>query len=164
MRSLGCVGIVGVYTAALIILSIPNAATAPGVPEEVWIQYAKKPSQEESDAVPVESLEAVKTVPESLPKLVNALVPVCSCESSGSPYNDPMDFHYEKDGKTLLIGRITPLDRGMCQINLGYHLVATREMGLDILNSVADYITYSNWLYETQGLRPWKASQHCWGM
>ena len=91
-----------------------------------------------------------------------ALFPVCSCESSGSPKNDPLAFHYESDGVTPLIGRVNPKDRGMCQINLDAHLETTKQMGLDILENINDYIHYSNFLYQTQGLRPWRYSQHCW--
>lgn len=97
-------------------------------------------------------------------KLNEALLPVCSCESSGSPKNDPMAYHYEADGVTPLIGRVNSRDRGMCQINLDAHLETTKQMDLDILGDINDYIYYSNWLYETQGLRPWRYSQHCWGV
>lgn len=96
--------------------------------------------------------------------LDKALIPVCGCESAGSPLADPMLYHYEADGVTLLIGRVNSSDRGMCQINLRYHLGTSEKMGLDILNEMDDYIFYSNWLYETQGLKPWKSSQHCWGV
>lgn len=91
------------------------------------------------------------------------LVPVCSCESIGTPNLDPFDYHYEDDGVTPLIGKINPLDRGMCQINMPAHEKTAVSMGLDILHNIDDYVYYSNWLYEQQGYTPWRYSSHCWG-
>lgn len=94
--------------------------------------------------------------------LRSALKPVCSCESIGNKYSDPYKYHYEDDGKTLLIGRVNPADRGMCQLNMDAHGSTIEAMGLDIFNDLHDYVTYANHLYDTQGLRPWRYSQHCW--
>lgn len=134
------------------------------VPIEGGESIVQVKSASESPSSTVSHREAITPTSTTNQVLDRALIPVCSCESTGSPHKDPMLYHYEDDGVTLLIGRVNSSDRGMCQINLGYHLKASEKMGLDILHDVDDYIFYSNWLYETQGLKPWKSSQHCWGV
>ena len=113
--------------------------------------------------IPKHAEVAVMEVVEE-PTLVlrSELEPVCGCESVGDPTADATQYHYEDDGVTLLTGRINSSDKGMCQINMDAHSETIDEMGLDILSDEEDYITYTNWLYDTQGLTPWKYSQHCW--
>lgn len=97
-------------------------------------------------------------------ELRKELYPICSCESAGVPNINPIDYHYETDGKTPLIGKVNPLDRGMCQINIPSHKDTASNMGLDILHNIDDYIYYSNWLFEQQGYTPWRYSSHCWSV
>lgn len=78
---------------------------------------------------------------------------ICSCESAG---------HSHKNEKgELLSGYIDSDDKGECQINTRYHGKTMEKMGLDI-NNDADYRTYANYLYKTQGRQPWSASAACW--
>lgn len=118
-----------------------------------------------SSIIPVaeaKEVESTKYAYTEKPVLRAELVRVCSCEATGSPNNDPTLYHYEDDGVTPLIGRYNSDDRGMCQINMKAHAHDIEKKELDILNDWDDYITYTNWVYDTQGLRPWKYSKHCW--
>jgi len=101
----------------------------------------------------VEKIEEKETLHPSLKK-------VCSCESTGRPDKEPQ--HYENDGVTVRYGRINPLDKGLCQINLFYHEETATKMGLDLLKE-EDNIKYANYLYEKEGLTPWRYSSSCWG-
>jgi len=92
--------------------------------------------------------------------LIGPLKEICACESTGNPNNVPE--HYESDGVTVLTGRITPADIGMCQINRDYHEANAHSMGLD-LNDPHDQVEYANWLYKNEGTQPWSASSACWG-
>lgn len=94
----------------------------------------------------------VEKAGDKLPALRPELEVICQCESGGR--------HRNADG-TLLSGRVDSRDKGQCQINTYYHGEAMEKMGLDI-NNDADYRTYANHLYDTQGKQPWRASQACW--
>lgn len=109
----------------------------------------------------VETVEAkgIATVEDSKPELVAPLMRVCSCESTGSPENEPQ--HFEKDGVTVLLGKHNPRDVGMCQINLDAHEKTAITMGLDLFK-MDDNIRYANWLFSKQGLKPWRYSKTCW--
>lgn len=91
-------------------------------------------------------------------ELVPQLKRVCSCESLGYATGTPT--HYDKKGN-VLHGKINDLDRGMCQINLGYHQETAEKMGIDVETEEGN-ITYANFLFKTQGLKPWKWSEGCW--
>lgn len=91
--------------------------------------------------------------------LLEPLKRICACESAGNPNRVPQ--HYESDGVTVLTGRITPKDTGMCQINLDYHERQAQRMGLD-LHDPHDNVEYANWLYRNEGAQPWSASASCW--
>lgn len=84
---------------------------------------------------------------------------ICACESAGNP--DAIPQHYERDGSTVLTGRVTPDDIGMCQISLRYHARVSKAMGLDVYDP-HDNVAYANWLYKNLGSSPWKASRGCW--
>jgi hypothetical protein len=92
-------------------------------------------------------------------KLAPKLKRICACESAGNP--DAIPQQYEADGVTVLTGRITPEDKGMCQVNEYYHGEQSRRMGLDLLDP-HDNVAYANWLYEMEGTAPWSASRKCW--
>lgn len=68
--------------------------------------------------------------------------------------------HYDFFGNVLL-GRKNPKDTGLFQINTGYHLEASKEMGLDIFKLEGN-IQYALWLYETGGTKFWSWSARCW--
>jgi hypothetical protein len=84
---------------------------------------------------------------------------ICACESTGDP--DGIPQHYERDGVTVLTGRVTPADKGMCQISLDYHKKNAERMNLNVEDPF-DNVAYANWLYEQEGTRPWNASRKCW--
>ncbi len=106
-----------------------------------------------------ETREVVPVAVQPKTALRSEMVSVCSCESTGRPNNIPQ--HYAPDG-TVLRGRINPSDVGACQINLGYHQAAAESMGLDVFVEEDNY-AYANYLYETQGYKPWSWSAHCHG-
>lgn len=83
---------------------------------------------------------------------------ICSCESTGSPNNEPR--HFDADGSVLL-GRINPNDIGQCQINTHYHRDAAEALNLDLWDE-KDNKTYAEYLYENQGHQPWFWSNKCW--
>jgi hypothetical protein len=91
-------------------------------------------------------------------ELVPQLWRVCSCESLGYATGTPT--HYDKKGNVLR-GKINPQDIGMCQINEHYNGKQAESMGLNIYKE-QDNITFANHMYKTQGLTPWKWSEHCW--
>lgn len=87
-----------------------------------------------------------------------ALVPICACESGGGKTGTPRQF--DENGEVLR-GKVNHLDVGMCQVNLKYHQKTAERMGLDLLTEEGN-ITYANFLYDTQGTRPWTWSRPCW--
>ncbi len=90
--------------------------------------------------------------------LYPALIPICSCESTGSPYNTPRQ--YKSDG-TVLTGIIHSPDSGMCQINKRVWLETAISLGYDI-DTEEGNIRMANYIYEQGGTQPWNASRHCW--
>ena len=68
--------------------------------------------------------------------------------------------HYDKNG-SVLRGEVTPLDRGVMQINLYYHEGTAVKLGLD-LHNIDDNVAYARYLYEKQGAKPWMSSSACW--
>jgi len=81
------------------------------------------------------------------------LADIAWCESSMR--------HTRKDG-TILRGEVDSDDIGVMQINTRYHLIDSEELGLDIY-SLNGNLAYAKYLYEKQGVKPWKASSPCWG-
>jgi len=53
------------------------------------------------------------------------------------------------------------VDIGKCQINTYWHLDRAEEMGLNLLDP-EDNMEYCLYLFEEEGVRPWKSSQVCW--
>lgn len=101
-------------------------------------------------AAPVAQQEAVQLPPE--------LKRICSCESTGSPNNEPI--HFNADG-TVLRGRINSQDVGMCQINEHYWLEKSINLGFDIYTEEGNK-QMALWLYDQQGNKPWTWSKKCW--
>lgn len=88
---------------------------------------------------------------------------ICSCESGTGRNGTPN--HWELDGVTPLVGRITPThlgqDIGMCQINTMYHLERANELGYDIYTPEGNW-GYAKLLFRQLGTQPWLASKDCW--
>jgi len=85
---------------------------------------------------------------------------ICACESTGDPDGTPR--HYENDGVTVLTGRITPEDIGMCQINTYFWEDRAIELGLDITDP-HDNVSMANYIYRKYGAQPWYPSKKCHG-
>lgn len=85
---------------------------------------------------------------------------ICACESAGRP--DAVPQQYERDGVTVLTGKVTPEDTGMCQINTRFWGAEARRLGLD-LNDPHDNVEMANYIYRQYGARPWYPSKACHG-
>jgi hypothetical protein len=53
------------------------------------------------------------------------------------------------------------MDIGKCQINSYWHEERAEEMGLNLFDP-EDNMEYCLYLFEEEGVRPWKSSQFCW--
>ncbi len=78
---------------------------------------------------------------------------IARCESEIRQFNN--------DG-SLLRGRTTPRDVGIFQINEGYHLEKSRQLGFDIYTTEGN-IAYAMWLMKEEGTKHWNWSKNCWG-
>ena|SRR3990167_10105423 len=76
-------------------------------------------------------------------------------------YCESRNRHFNEKGEVLR-GVVNPKDIGLFQINEFYHGDKAKELGLDIYTEEGN-IAYAKWLYEEQGLSPWKWSRDCWG-
>lgn len=90
--------------------------------------------------------------------LPNELRRICSCESTGSPNNEPR--HYDENGNVLR-GRINPDDIGKCQINLFYHGERAADLDIDLFTEEGNE-RFALLLYNEQGSQPWYWSRSCW--
>jgi hypothetical protein len=80
------------------------------------------------------------------------LAKIGACESHNRQYDSKGN---------VLRGEVTPLDRGVMQINLHYHGETAEKLGLD-LNSIDDNVAFARYLYEKYGAQPWMSSSACW--
>lgn len=80
------------------------------------------------------------------------LVEVARCESS---------FRHLDEKGEILRGKVNKGDLGLMQINEYYHNDKAVELGLD-LKTLEGNMAYAKYLYDKQGLKPWKASSKCW--
>lgn len=62
----------------------------------------------------------------------------------------------------VLRGEINYLDRGVMQINEGYHGDTAVRLGFDLM-TLEGNMAYARYLYEKQGTQPWVSSSPCWG-
>jgi hypothetical protein len=53
------------------------------------------------------------------------------------------------------------IDIGKCQINTYWHKERAESMGLDLYDP-EDNMDYCLFLFESEGVKPWKSSQLCW--
>ena len=99
------------------------------------------------------------TDPKNVEKFLNdyfadmpLMAKIAKCESRNR--------HFNKNGDVLR-GEVTPLDRGVMQINLHYHQATAAKLGLDV-HDIDDNVAYARYLYEKQGAKPWMSSSGCW--
>ena len=81
-----------------------------------------------------------------------ALAFIAKCESG--------DKHFDKDG-SVLRGVVNKQDIGRYQVNLKYHGKQAEKLGLDLFLE-EDNEAYAIYLYQKQGLIPWRYSKSCW--
>jgi len=86
------------------------------------------------------------------------LLPVCGCESGGTATSTPKQFN---DDGTVLHGKQNKNDIGMCQINKYWNGDDAKRLGFDIYTEEGN-IKMANYLFDTQGFKPWGASRSCW--
>lgn len=67
--------------------------------------------------------------------------------------------HYRGNG--VLRGDYDRNDIGVMQINERYHTERAEKNGFDI-HTLEGNLGYARWLYEREGLQPWKSSRACW--
>lgn len=82
----------------------------------------------------------------------SVLVQIAQCESGLRQFDDAGE----------VIANTKTHDYGIFQVHSS-HLKEAKSMGLDVVNSAQDNITYALYLYKTQGTSPWLASKYCWG-
>ncbi|HEY4498619.1 MAG TPA: hypothetical protein VJH94_00985 [Candidatus Paceibacterota bacterium] len=68
--------------------------------------------------------------------------------------------HLGLDGNVLR-GNVNSNDVGVMQINETYHKERAEGLGFD-LHTLEGNLAYAKYLYEKQGVRPWKSSSKCW--
>ena len=153
MRKYAIYALVGAFVAATVLLATPTRVLEYEAPEPTEIDPQKTPL-----IAPEQHIDP-EPDPEPTIELLQPLVPICACESGQGKYGTPT--HYEKDGVTVLRGKVNPRDIGICQINLDFHGARSEAMGLDVFVE-ADNIAYANWLYTQQGSTPWNWSKSCW--
>ena len=69
--------------------------------------------------------------------------------------------HLNPEGE-IFRGKVNDQDIGVMQINIKYHLVRSKELGVDIY-SLKGNLEYAKHLYDTEGNTPWNSSRPCWG-
>jgi hypothetical protein len=68
--------------------------------------------------------------------------------------------HFTKYGDVLR-GEINDDDIGVMQINEHYHEDTADKLGYN-LYSIDGNLGYARYLYEKEGVKPWKSSRKCW--
>ena len=89
---------------------------------------------------------AVQTIDEKIQKL-KILKAIIACESSNRH----------------VIGTLSEagVDIGKCQINTYWHGEKAESMGLNLFDP-DDNMEYCLYLFESEGVKPWRSSQVCW--
>ena len=93
-----------------------------------------------------------KVYAEEIVKLPPVLQRICKAESNCKQFN--------KDG-TVLVGKLTPDDKGAFQISEKYWGKKAKELGYDIYTKVGNY-KMALWIFEHHGSEPWFPSKHKW--
>jgi len=118
----------------------------------------------QSRTVVIENVPKISPTPIPRPAYLDLrpeLLPVCSCESSyeGNKHSIPQQF--EPASTTVRTGRINKFDKGMCQINVKIHADAIKAMNINVETAEGN-VAFANYLYDSQGLKPWNWSKSCW--
>lgn len=87
--------------------------------------------------------------PGDLPPIFTA---IAKCESGGTQYNS---------SGQVVRGRVNHHDVGLYQINEVIHQNAIAQTGVDIYSEEGN-AQFARYLYEAEGLYPWRSSQYCW--
>lgn len=109
----------------------------------------------------IEEAVATTTVEVTLPP---ELKRICSCESTGSPTLEPLQF---KNGLTVQrknydkYGQHWSSDWGACQINDYWWSDEASKLGLDYKNSKNDNYRMALYIYNKLGNEPWSWSSGC---
>lgn len=83
---------------------------------------------------------------------IPVMIEVAKCESRFR--------QHDKNGDTL-VGVVNEFDKGVMQINEMYHEDRAGKLGYD-LHTIEGNTAYARYLFEREGLRPWKSSSPCW--
>lgn len=139
--------------AAAVLPAITSPAATVEVPmaEAIQIVSLKKEIRSE-DYMPISDSKNVEKFLNDYFADIPIMTKIAKCESR---YR-----HLDKNGN-ILKGEVTPLDRGVMQVNLYYHEDTATKLGLD-LHDLDDNVAYARYLYEKQGAKPWMSSSHCW--
>jgi hypothetical protein len=86
------------------------------------------------------------------PKIPPILEKVALCESGGRQYTST--------GKVIR-GKVDPRDIGKWQINTYWNGAEAKRLGYDVF-TLEGNTAMALHLYNTYGLKLWKASRHCW--
>lgn len=104
--------------------------------------------------VVTKNLPKAKTIKEQVEAYfadIPMLVRVAECESHFR--------QYDENGEVFR--GMVPQDVGVMQINERYWGENAEKLGIDLYTTQGN-MQYARYLYEKQGLRPWKASSACW--
>ncbi len=138
---------------AMAVLPAITSQASPSIETQLVADLTPTPKEVRSvDYMPISD-------PKNVEKFLNdyfadmpLMAKIAKCESRNR--------HYDKSGQVLR-GEVTPLDRGVMQINLHYHQEAAAKLGLD-LHDIDDNVAYARYLYEKEGAKPWMSSSKCW--
>ena len=98
------------------------------------------------DGLKHEKMLAVQTIDKEMQKQ-KILKAIIACESNNRH----------------VIGTLSEVgvDVGKCQINTYWHGEEAESMGLNLFDP-ADNMEYCLYLFESEGVKPWRSSQVCW--
>ena len=120
----------------------PASAVAQDVSTSTSVQSAK----------PVEKPVTLETYVRSYFAETPILAEIARCESTFRQVG--------KDGNVLR-GIVNKSDLGLMQVNEYYHGDKAQDLGFD-LKTVDGNLAYAKYLYDKEGVAPWKASSKCW--
>lgn len=109
-------------------------------------------TMQEAIAIEVKVPQTTREHVESYFNDIPIMVEIARCESQ---------FRQTNKGGTILRGEINSSDLGVMQINEYYHGKTAKKLGYD-LYTLDGNMAYARYLYEKEGVRPWKSSSRCW--
>ena len=137
---------------AAAVLPAFTAGIATETPVEAPQVISLKKEINSEDYMPISDSKNVEKFLKDYFADIPIMAKIAKCESRNR--------HLDKNGN-ILKGEVTPLDRGVMQINLYYHEDAAKKLGLD-LHDLDDNVAYARYLYEKEGAKPWMSSSKCW--